>query len=423
MKAPSPHPTHLPHRRHTACHTAWLGGLLALVLTFGCATPTPAADQKKQLATAKENIKKGNNLENAEKTVVGLLADSANRQNPKVWTVLFDALKKQYDQGNEKIYLKQKYDTATLFNIASRMFRYMEAFDSIDAQPDEKGRVRLTMRKDNAALLNRLRPNLLSGGHYFVKKQKFADAYRLFDLYVGSAEQPLFAAYQYAEKDKTLAEASYWAVYCAYKNGDTRSTLHHTYLALKDTAHYEMMLQYLAETYRRDADTARYVQTLTEGFGKYPRSMFFFSNLIEHYAEGAHWNEALALTDKALRTDSTSQAVRLTKSAVLLNMGRYAECFDICQALIARGDTVPEAWLNAGLAKYNLGVGIDKKTRATAKQRAAATAYYAEARPYMEKYRSLRPDRKDKWALPLYTIYLNLNMGKEFDEIDKLMDK
>ena len=28
-----------------------------------------------------------------------------------------------------------------------------------------------------------------------------------------------------------------------------------------------------------------------------------------------------------------------------------------------------------------------------------------------------------KWAFPLYTIYLNLNMGKEFDEIDKIMKK
>ena len=30
---------------------------------------------------------------------------------------------------------------------------------------------------------------------------------------------------------------------------------------------------------------------------------------------------------------------------------------------------------------------------------------------------------KDQWALPLYTIYLNLNMGKEFDEIDKLLNQ
>ena len=38
----------------------------------------------------------------------------------------------------------------------------------------------------------------------------------------------------------------------------------------------------------------------------------------------------------------------------------------------------------------------------------------------MEKYRTLVPEAKSKWLAPLYTIYLNLNMGKEFDEIDKI---
>ena len=45
---------------------------------------------------------------------------------------------------------------------------------------------------------------------------------------------------------------------------------------------------------------------------------------------------------------------------------------------------------------------------------------YNKALPYLEKYRTLAPDRQDNWISPLYTIYLNLNMGKKFDEIDKI---
>ena len=40
----------------------------------------------------------------------------------------------------------------------------------------------------------------------------------------------------------------------------------------------------------------------------------------------------------------------------------------------------------------------------------------------MEKYSKLAPNDKDKWAPGLYRIYLNLNMGKQFDEIDKLIN-
>ena len=41
----------------------------------------------------------------------------------------------------------------------------------------------------------------------------------------------------------------------------------------------------------------------------------------------------------------------------------------------------------------------------------------------MEKYREMAPDEVDKWAPALYRIYFNLNMGKQFDEIDKLLKR
>ena len=48
---------------------------------------------------------------------------------------------------------------------------------------------------------------------------------------------------------------------------------------------------------------------------------------------------------------------------------------------------------------------------------------YQKALPYVEKYRQLVPDEKEKWGPVLYRIYLNLNMGKQFDEIDRLLKK
>ena len=41
----------------------------------------------------------------------------------------------------------------------------------------------------------------------------------------------------------------------------------------------------------------------------------------------------------------------------------------------------------------------------------------------MENYRKLAPTEKQKWAPALYRIYFNLNMGKQFDEIDKLLKR
>ena len=55
------------------------------------------------------------------------------------------------------------------------------------------------------------------------------------------------------------------------------------------------------------------------------------------------------------------------------------------------------------------------------KQKDKVKSLLREALPYMEAYRAKRPEDSARWAAPLYRIYLSLNMGKQFAEIDKLM--
>ena len=39
----------------------------------------------------------------------------------------------------------------------------------------------------------------------------------------------------------------------------------------------------------------------------------------------------------------------------------------------------------------------------------------------MKKAKELKPDQKDLWLNGLYRVYYNLQMGPEFDAIEKLM--
>src|SRR5574344_3111227 len=82
--------------------------------------PQCVMGQKKAISQARDFVKSGSSLDNAEKLMTDLLKDSTNRSNEKVWLKLLEAQQKQYDQGNEKLYLKQKYDTASLFRSEER---------------------------------------------------------------------------------------------------------------------------------------------------------------------------------------------------------------------------------------------------------------------------------------------------------------
>lgn len=389
-----------------------------LILSFA-----PIFAQKKEINAAIDNLKANKDLDKVEASMMTLLKDSSNTSNDKIWDLLFESLKKQYQAGNEKLYLKQNYDTASLFNIASRMFTFMTRYDSIEAKPDKRGRVKLKMRKQNSNTLNSLRPNLFNGGIYYIGKQNYSQAYTLFDQYVSAAEMPIFKSYNYSVKDINLPKAAYWAAYCGYKLNDPQKVLHNTYLALKDKEHTESMMQYLAATYMLENDTTRSIETLEEGFSLYPKSEYFFSHLMDYYSKNSNWAKANVMTNKAIKADSTNLRAWIAKSTILINSGEYENSFRISQSILKKDSTLEEAWLNAGLAKYNQGVNMEHDTQDFKLKRQQILQYYKEALPYLEKYRTLCPNNADKWAMPLYSIYLNLNMGKQFDEIDEIINK
>lgn len=390
--------------------------LLLLITLIPCMNA-----QKKEMNQARTFVKSGKNLDKAEQMMRKLLNDSANRTNDKIYVVLFDAIRQQYDQGNEKLYLRQKYDTAQLFVSARKMFQVLESLDSLDATPDKKGRVELKYRRKHADFLMNYRTNLYNGGVYFMSKQKFADAFHFFDSYIDCARQPLFSEQRLDSLDTRLPEAAYWAVVSAYQAQDMESTLKYRDLAQRDTTHLSSALQYIADTYRMKGNKCLYVNTLKQGFAHEPEFPYFFPRLMEHYTEANYPDSALAVVNRVLEQNDSNQVYLFAKSNVLLNMGKYAECIEICDSLIARNDSLADAYLNVGVAYVNLAVEMDKVSRSRTK-RTQVKALYKKALPYMERYRQLMPDEKKKWAPVLYNVYLNLNMGKQFDEMDKLLN-
>lgn len=384
-------------------------------------SPVAASAQKKEIQTAKDQVKAGKNLDQAAASMKKLLADSANRTNRKIWTIYFDAVRKQYEQGNEKLYLKQKYDTAQLFNYTRQLFEVAFQYDSVETAPDRKGRRDFEFRKGHSEYLAHIRSNLYNGGIWFLNKKKYPDAYKFFDCYIECASQPMFKQRNYGEKDKHLPTAAYYAVYSGYKMKDPKATLHHSYEALKDTVHYNYMLQYLAETYMLEKDTARYVASLNEGFKRVPTFPYFFPRLVEYYVVRNQLDSAMTVVNEALTVVPDSDVYLAAKSNLLLEQGKLQECIEVSKKVIEVNQKLGDPYYNAGICYFNLAVEQDKNSHNSRKTKEQVEANYKKALPYLVKYREMEPKEQGKWAFPLYTIYLNLNMGKEFDEIDKVM--
>ena len=392
--------------------------LLAIALLLPCLLMA----QKKELSQARTYIKSGKDFDKAEKLMTGLLNDPANRDNERIYLTWYESVMLQYQAANEKLYLKQKYDTAAFYGLIHRMYAITETLDSLDAQPDEKGRVKLDYRKGNARDMDLLRRNLYYGGTYNLRKGDYPTAFQFFDTYIDADRQPLFTGYDYLKRDTMMPEAAYWATFCGYKTQNPQVTLKYSELALRDEAKARFTLQYISEAYRLQQDTAAYVATLGKGFSRFPDYPYFFPRLADYYNAHGRSDSVLVIADHALEKHPKKPLFLLAKSLALLNLDRYEECVKVSEQLIGQDEKLPEPHFNIATAYLNQALELEKKNEPRL-YRQQLQELYGKARPYMETYRKLMPQDQQRWAPALYRIYLNLNMGKQFEEIDRLMRK
>jgi tetratricopeptide (TPR) repeat protein len=391
---------------------------LLIIFTLHYSLLIPVSAQRRQIADAEALLKKGKDFAKVEKMMTDLLKDSANQSNLRIYDVWLESVERQYGELNEKMYKRQAVDTTTLFMLTHRIFTVALRLDSLDMRPDKKGRVDPQYRKGNAQRLSDYRPNLFFGGAHHLRKGNFMTAFDFFEMYIDCARQPLFSDYDLLNTDSRMGEAAYWATYCGYRMDDPVLTLRHYELARRDTTKLEYTLQYAAEAWKKIGDEARYGELLWEGFAFFPQSAYFFPRLMDDYTRKGNYDQALMVVDEALKTDSLDELFLFAKSTILLNLGRYAESLDYSKRLLAVDSQMADAYYNAGTACVNIALSMDSR-----KQKKQIRKMYQTAQPYMETYRQLVPEAIEKWGPALYRIYFNLNLGKQFDEIDKILKK
>lgn len=377
--------------------------------------------QKKEISEAKTYLKNNKNLDKAEALLRKVVAMPEQDTKLDNFILLADIMRKQYENGNEQLYLKKLSDTASIFPTLRRMFYAFEKLDSVEAIPDKKGNVRFKLRTKNAEYLNTYRPNLYNGGVFSMNKNKYQEAYDCMDAYLDCIDQPLFSAMNYREKDNRNPQAAYWALMAArhLKFHDGVQKYKELALQYKDRASHTIIALY--EEYLELGDTAQAVEYLRKGFNEHSDSHFFFPRLVDYYSSRNEMDTVRTILDHALNLEPGNMFYRLAMNTYQLTIGEYDDCIALGDSLIHSNDKLAEAYLNVGSSFFNKALQREKKGRETRQKRKEVNALYEKALPYLEKYRTLRSRSQQKWAPMLYSIYLNLNKGEEFEEIEHLM--
>ena len=378
---------------------------------------------------AKEAIKKKQNLEQTANTLLAEAAKPETRHKDKVECLLLAAecSQKLYEAENLKLYLKQKYDTAKFFSSILDMFVRLEMADSIGASPDEKGRVKPVYRRRNHDVLKPFRANLLNGGRWYFRKTQMAQAYPYLDTYVSTATHPFFVGDSLLKTDTLIRQTAYLASVAAHVSSNPDGVIKHSALAKEAGLKSNIIQEYYARAWQAKGDTASWLRALDDGNREFPAHTFFFTNLIDYYIAGNDYDRGLALADSMTHVADTIAIFWYAKSLVYLKQGKDREVIDACDSCLARDDKFVDAYYNKGIASLNLAAiyaeqaCTDINDPQMRRDREILRSLYLLARQPMEQVRALTPDDKARWAPPLYRIYLNLNMGKEFDEMDHIL--
>ncbi len=237
------------------------------------------------------------------------------------------------------------------------------------------------------------------------------------DTYISCVNQPLYADHHYSADDPQCVNAAFWAMFSGYKTSNAEQALKYKDIALKSEDNRLRIYNYLAEIYLAQNDTANYTQALCDGFELDKTNTFFFTRLVDLYGHSGRIDQALTIADGALADDAHNPLFLFAKSDLLLNAGRYAECATYSDQALAADSTITDAYFNAGISYFNQALLIDNEAKADRDIKQQQNDLYRRAQPYMERYRQLAPDQKQKWATPLYTIYFNLNLGPQFEEM------
>lgn len=209
---------------------------------------------------------------------------------------------------------------------------------------------------------------------------------------------------------------------------DYDGVLRYAPLALRAGIRNHQIQEYVAKAWAAKGDTATHLQAMWEGLHTYPEHTYFYSHLMDHLIEERQFERGMAVTDSMIAWSDTVPLFHYAKSLLLIKLHRDKEAIRAADDCVALDSTYADAYYNKGIAYLNLALEYtehactDVKNPQCKRDLEIIREFYRQAKEPMERVRTLQPENKERWAAPLYRVYLHLNMGKEFDEMDQILN-
>lgn len=367
---------------------------------------------------------KEKNYKEAVNKISALRKDTLYQADPKLCLYSIEANRGLNDAENTKIYLKKSYDTLAFFSTTLQIIQEAVRLDSIERALQQTEGQKPKQTDFVCSLLRQYSPNITAASRFFYKRGKYNEAMTYLRTSLDLPHTPIGEQAKLSVKAETSSASLY--LMSAFYTKNYKETHRYEQLALTDTLLKKAVLETLVYTTEAERDTANYRKWLETGFENFPQEPVFFTRLADYHAARGGDKTVLQLAEKLLQRDSNNVSALVAQCMAQLNLQRYDDCIASANKLLAADTASVEAnyFLGASFVAKASEIQLPENafSRNYKKVKKEQSELYKQAMPYLEQYREQSPKQTKRWAPLLYKVYLALNDGKKFAEIEKLLN-
>ena len=383
-------------------------------------------------------ILKAKDYAEAEALVKSNISQLANDQEKaKAYNKLVDfayaKFKKEDDTRitNQALKKNDPIDTEGMIQAGIDALNAAIECDKYDILPNAKGQVKPLFQKKNQDRLQSVRVSLRENGCTYAEDSKNEEAFKFLDLFLRSAEAPLFKDLLMVKEDPNKGIAAYYCGRAAMQMEKTDRAIELFKMGLNDsieqvrTFSIDLLLYTMGKKRVTKEDSLKFINDMKELYAQYPENdkvySYYNDALILNNDEAA----VMKLAEDHLAKYPNSVIPHIYKAFLLQNQKKYADA-------VTEWNKVPETQNNyvqflyyRAVCKYNIAAefneaNADARTgRLTPENETKLKEMLSAAQVDFEKCQELDPEQDTvKWKYLLHNVYTQTGQQAKADALD-----
>ena len=295
------------------------------------------------------------------------------------------------------------YDTVGYYEAAYNALMDAIECDKYDNMPDAKGKVKPKFREANLPRVANARIQLVNAGQREAQLGNEEGVLKYWGAFLDTEDSDFLSTIDKSNEAGFFGQVAYFTGLYANQAKQTDRAIKYLDMAMKDPEQAkDAQAQKFAisqSNLKTQADSLKFIDELKAFYAENPDNEAAFGTLCNLYSSMNKKDEVMSLIQDKITRNPNNYTAWALKGQTEMNDQKYTEAIESFKKAVDIDDTNPIVLTYLGFCMNNRAAEIEGDIP-------AQKALYKESMGYLEKAKSIDPDRqKANWAYPLYQCY------------------